>query len=413
MNGEVPPGRPEALMDRSGAFGVAAVGGAVAFAALVAVCQVLAFAQHLLLGGLGLWSWAKIGFLTASLSVRADVIATVHGPPIFQTAARSETLRLRLVPMVLTIGFVWLAARAGRRAARAGQGGRPLVASGLTAAGAAIPVAILAAMCSSLVTLLFPTLGLRLRVDVLSAAIWAGALAAAGAGTGAYLESAGGRAGAAVLRGGLAAYAWALGLLTLCVFVLATLEPTITRAYVDEVAGLGAPGGALLAFHLLAFPAQSALLLAPASGSCLEIVGDGPMFDLCPWRLVSSGRAGDAFLPGPLALSPSFWLLSVVPAIAAMLGGGRAVAEAVAGGWGAIGIGVGAGSAFAFLAILGAWIVGPVLTAIVMPAQISVHPAWTSTAITALIWGVGGGAFGAWLVARRYVEPELPSPTSA
>ena len=413
MNGQVPPGRSGALVSSGSTFGVAAFGGAVAFAALVVLCQVLALAQHLWLGAFGLWSWAKIGLLTTLLSVRADVIANVQGPPIFRTAAQSETVRLRLVPMALTIGFLWAAARAGRRAARATPGGNPLVASGLASAGAAIPAAILAAVCSSLVTLVFPSLGLRLRVDVLSAVLWAGALSAAGAGTGAYLEVSRGRAGAAVLRGGLTAYAWALGLLAVGVFVLATLEPTVTRAYVDEASGLGAPGGALLGFHLLAFPAQSALVLAPASGSCLEIVGDGPMFDLCPWRLAASGPAGDAFLPGTLTLSPWFWVLSVVPPIAAMLGGGRAAAEARAGGRRAIGIGVTAGSAFALLVVLGAWFAGPVLTPIVVPAQISVHPRWTSTAITALIWGMAGGGLGAWLAARRYEEPELPRPTSA
>ncbi|HUF59625.1 MAG TPA: hypothetical protein VMR89_09125 [Actinomycetota bacterium] len=413
MNGEVPPGRAGALMDRGGAFGVAAVGGAVAFAALVAVCQVLAQAQHLLFGAFGLWSWAKIGLLTALLSLRADVVGTVQGSPALRFAAESTTLRWRLVPMVLTIGFLWLAARAGRRAARARQGGHPLIASGLAAAGAAIPVVILAAVCSSLVTLVFHSLGLRLEVDVLSGALWAGGLAAVGAGTGAYLEATGGRAAAAVLRGGLTAYGGAIGLLVVGVFVLATLEPTVTRAYVDEVNALGAPGGALLSLHLLGLPAQSALLLAPASGSCLEIVGDGPMFDLCPWRLAASGPAGDAFFPAPLALSPSFWLLSAVPAIAAMLGGRRAVSEASVGGRRALGLGLAAGSVFALLVVIGAWFAAPVLTPIVVPVQISINPAWSSTAITALIWGAGGGVFGAWLAARRYAEPELPRPTSA
>ncbi len=412
MNGEVPPGRPGALMDRRGPVGVAAVGGVVAFAALVAVCQLLAFAQHVLLGGLGLWSWAKIGLLTVSLALRADLIATVRGSPIFQSAARSETLRLRLVPMVLTIGFLWLVARAGRRAARASRGGGPLIVSGLAAVSAAIPVAILAAVFSSLVTLVFPSLGLLLEVDALSAALWAGALAAVGAGTGAYLEV-GGPAGSAVLRGGLTAYGWALGLLVVGVFVLATLEPTVTRAYVDEVNGLGAPGGALLGIHLLALPAQSALLLAPASGSCLEILGDGPMFDFCPWRLAASGPSGDAFLPASLGLSPWFWLLSAAPGIAAMLGGGRAVTEASVSGRRALGVGAAAGSAFATLVVLGAWFAAPLLTPIVVPVQISLHPAWVATAATALIWGAVGGTFGGWLAARRYVEPELPRPTSA
>jgi len=410
---EAPPGRSGALVGAGKTLGVAAVGGAAAFAVLVALCQVLALAQYLLLGAYGLWSWVKIGLLTALLSLRADVVATVEGTPAFRTATRSATIPLRLVPMVLTIGFLWVAARAGRRAARAMPGRSPFVTSALAAAGTGITVALLAGICASLVTLSFPTLGLRLRIDVPSAALWAGVLASAGAGTGAYLEVAGGRAAVAVLRGGLTAYGWALGLLAMGVFAIATLEPTLTRAYVDGMTGFGAPGSALLGFHVLAFPAQSALLLAPASGSCLEVIGDGPMLDLCPWHLVASGPAGEGFLPEPLALTPWFWLLSAVPLVAATLGGSRAVTGAGAVGRRALVLGVAAGVTFASLTVIGAWFAAPRLSPIVVPIQISVQHAWERTAVTALIWGAVGGALGAWLAARRYGEPELPRPTSA
>jgi hypothetical protein len=110
---DAPPGRSGALTDVGRTLGVAAFGGAVAFAALVVLGQVLALAQYLLLGGYGLWSWVKIGLLTALLSLRADVVATVQGPPAFRTATQSETIPLRVVPMVLTIGFLWLAGRGG------------------------------------------------------------------------------------------------------------------------------------------------------------------------------------------------------------------------------------------------------------------------------------------------------------
>ena len=299
MTEDAPPGRSGALTDVGRTLGVAAFGGAVAFAALVVLGQVLALAQYLLLGGYGLWSWAKIGLLTALLSLRADVVATVQGPPALQTATRSETIPLRVVPMVLTIGFLWLAGRAGRRAARAMPGRPPFVTAGTAAVGAGVPVALFAGICASLVTLTFPSLGLDLHVDVWSAALWAGVLAAAGTGTGAYMEAASGRSSAAALRGGLTAYGWALGLIAVGVFVVATLEPSLTRAYVDGLTGLGAPGRALLGLHLLAFPAQSALLLAPASGSCLEVVGDGPILHLCPWYLAASGPAGQGLLPEP------------------------------------------------------------------------------------------------------------------
>ena len=66
MTAEAPPVRPGAPIAAGRVLGVAAVGGALSFGVLVVVCQVLALAQHLVLGGFGLWSWAKIGLLTAS-----------------------------------------------------------------------------------------------------------------------------------------------------------------------------------------------------------------------------------------------------------------------------------------------------------------------------------------------------------
>ena len=414
MTEEASPGRSGALTGVGWTVGHAAIGGTSAFLALVAICQLLAVVQFLLVGTYGLWSWLKIGLLTALLSLRADVVATVQGPPFFRTIAQSMTLHWRFVPMVLTIGFLWLAARAGRRAARSGLARPPLVAAGLAAAGAGVPVAILSAASSTLVNLFFPSLGLRLQVDPSSAAVWGGLLAAAGSGSGAYLEQASGRAAAAVIRGGLTAYTWALALLAVGVFVVATLEPSVTREYVDGVTGLGAGGGVLFGYHLLAFPAQSALLLAPASGSCLEFIGEGPMFDLCPWRLVATGPAGEGFLPRALALSPWFWLLSAVPVVAGVLGGRRAVTGATIAGGRAAGLGVAAGLIFALLVLVGGWFAAPQLFPILIAVpSVSVHVEWVRTAIAALVWGVVGGGLGAWFASRRYAEPEFPRPTSA
>jgi hypothetical protein len=367
-----------------------------------------------LIGTYGLWSWVKIGLLTALLSLGADVLATVEGPPILRTAADSTTIHARFVPMALTIGFVWLAADAGRRAARARAARSALAAAALAAAGAAVPVALLSAACATLVTLSFPPVGLLVEVDAAGAALWAGTLAAAGAGAGAYLEAARDRRSAAALRGGLTAYGWALGLLAVGVFAVATLEPTVTRGYVDTMTGLGPGGGLLFGAHLLALPAQSALLLAPASGSCLEIVGEGSVFQLCAWRLVGSGPAGDTFLPEALQLAPSLWLLSAMPGIAAMLGGRRAAAGTAVTGGRAAGLGAAAGLVFASLVVAGGWFVALRFSSVLVPGRlVSVHPTWVRTALAAMLWGVAGGAFGAWLAGRRYAEPGLPRPTSA
>ena len=190
MSSPPPPGRPGGLADAGRIVGRAAVGGTIAFVTLIAVGQLLAGLGLLLIGVYGLWSWVKIGLLTALLSLRADVLATVEGPPILRTTVDSTTIQARFVPMALTIGFLWLAARAGRRAAHVGAPRSALAAAGLAGAGAAVPVAILAAACATLVTLSFPALGLRIVVDTAGVALWAGILAAAGAGAGAYLEAA-------------------------------------------------------------------------------------------------------------------------------------------------------------------------------------------------------------------------------
>jgi hypothetical protein len=399
--------------------GRGAVGGTAAFVGLVAICELLGVVAFVLIRVYGLWAWAKIGLLTALLALRTELLATVHGSPLLPPTAGSRTLHVRFVPMLLTIGFLWMAARAGRRSMRSGSVRSPIAAACLAAGGAAIPVAILAAACSTLVTLFFPAFGLRLRVDTASAALWAGILAAAGAWIGAYLETARGRAPASALRGGLTAYGWALGLLVVGVLVVATLEPTVTRRYVDGVTGLGAGGGVLFGYHLLAFPAQSALLLAPASGSCVEIVGEGSLYGLCPWRLIASGPGGEVLLPDPIPLSPWFWFLGALPFVAALLGGRRA-AIGVTGARQAVGLGVAAGSLFALLALVGAWLVAPrwFTTPVVFPdliplSHITIRLDWGRTMFASIAWGVVGGGVGAWLSTRGYAEPELPRPTSA
>jgi hypothetical protein len=416
---DAPPDRSGVRSDAVGVVGRAAVGGTAAFLALVATCELLGVAAFVLTRVYGLWSWAKIGLLTAFLSLRTELIATVQGSQLLPPAAGSRTIHVRFVPMLLTIGFLWLAARAGRRAARTASGRPALVRAALAAGGAAVPAAILAAACSTLVDLSFPGLGLRLQVDAASAALWGGALAAAGAAAGAYLEAARGRAPADAFRGGLTAYGWALGLLVVGVLVVATLEPTVTRRYVDGVTGLGSGGGVLFGYHLLALPAQSALLLAPASGSCVEVLGQGSIYEVCPWRLTASGPGGGVLVPDPIPLSPWFWSLGVVPAVAAMLGGRRAAAG-ITDARRAIGLGVAAGSLFALLVLVGAWLAAPrwFTTPVVVPNEIPFsHITFAldrgRTMIAALVWGIVGGGLGAWFATRSYAEPELPRPTSA
>jgi hypothetical protein len=163
----------------------------------------------------------------------------------------------------------------------------------------------------------------------------------------------------------------------------------------------------------VALPAQSALLLAPAAGSCLDVVADGPALRLCPWTLTPTGVLGAAVLGGRVSLSPWFWLASVVPlsvsAVAGRIGARRL------GGRRALATGLAAGLGCAALAVIVAWLVGPrwfVPSPVPLPlveARVRVLPmaaAW-------LAWGALGGVIGGWLAGRRYEAPGSPSPTSA
>jgi hypothetical protein len=163
----------------------------------------------------------------------------------------------------------------------------------------------------------------------------------------------------------------------------------------------------LVGYHLLAFPAQSALLLAPASGSCLEIVGEGSAFGLCPWSVVASGAARE-LLTDRLQLPAWFWMLNAVPGIAAFLGGLRAASGST--GRPAIARGATAGIVFGLLGTAGAAFASP---RVALPFfSLEVRVAIFETLSVGLLWGIAGGTFGGWFVGRRYAEPELPRPTS-
>jgi hypothetical protein len=411
VSDDAPPARPAARGDAGRTVVGAARGGMFALICLIGACQLLAVVGFILIGAYGFWSWAKIGLLSGLLALRADVVTVVSGSPFLPPPAAPATLRWRFVPMLLTLVFLWLAARAGRRAARARRGGSVIVTCALAAIGAGIPVAALAALAAAVVTLSFPNLGLTMRVDVGTAALWGAILAAAGAATGAYLEATRDGFAAVALRGGLSAYGWALGLLAVVVLVVATLEPNVTRAYVDGLGELGAGGQVVIGYHLLAFPAQSALLMAPASGSCLEILGEGSALSLCPWRLAASGGAGGLLPPDPVPLSPWLWMSNAVPPIAAFLGGRRAASGAA--GRRAIALGAAAGTTFASIALVAAWFVVPRSVAPGPDLRlVSVEPAWLATTVTILVWGLAGGTLGGWLSGRSYEGPGAPRPTS-
>ena len=406
MSSGAPAGRPEAPRGtaRSNllpALRVAVSGGLFAIGALLVVAELVALTMSFVVRAYGLWTWVKVGLLTALLSVRTDLEATIRGGSFFLIRTGAATSRWRLVPMLLTIGFLVLAARAGRRVARERTGGSALAAILLAAVGVAAPAAAIAAAAATLVTLSFPSLGVTITADPGSAALWGGLTAAAGAAAGAFVEVQR-DAPAAVFRGGLAAYGWALFLLAAGVAVVATLEPDVTRNYLDALRDLGGGGFVLFGVHVLAVPSQSALLMAPASGACLDLVGQNSGLHLCPWSLAPSGPTAGALLAGRISLAPWFWSFNAVPAVCAALAGHRA-ASGTEGGR-SIALGAAAGVVFAALTLAGAWYAGPRVPFLVVP-QVTIGPDLPVMAATMTAWGVVGGALGGWLARRSYAEP--------
>jgi hypothetical protein len=409
--GAPPVARRSPLEGVGRAVGVAAVGGASAFLWLAIACQLLAIGAYLLTGTRELATWAKAGLLTTVLSLRAAVEMRLPGIPGERGPTRPMEVSLVFVPMLLTVAFVWLAARAGRRAADQRPGRGPWLTAAVAAAGAGVPVAILAALAAVPVRLSLQVFSARIAADPAGAAVWGFATAATAAGVGAAVRLAGHTPVGRAIRGGLTAYGWALLLLVVGVVAIAAFEPGATRAYVRWVRDAGPVASAVFGVHLLALPTQSALLMVPASGACMILVAGSPALELCPWSL-DPGPIGAAIVSGRTALSPWLWLLSTIPPIAAFVGGRRAALGAA--GLRAAGLGAAAGVVFGALAIAGAWFATPHVDGrapALIPFTIRVDTAWMVAG--ALAWGVLGGAVGGWLEGRGYVdEPEPPRRTS-
>jgi hypothetical protein len=394
-----PPAGPGALAWVLRPLAAAALGGLTAFLALLVAGQAVGLLFRLLLGVYGVVSWAKIGLLVSLLSLRAEVEATMPGS--LQEPGRLAS-EWRFVPFGLTLVFVWLAAGAGRRAVARSVGRSPAAVALVAAAGAAVPVAILAGVLAPLVRLSFPTFGMHVEVDPATAVVGGAVVTAAAAAVGSLLEAREDAGRVAAIRGALTGYGVALLLLIGVALVVAALEPRATGAYVDGLRGAGANGGALFGIHVLALPAQAALHLVPAAGSCLAVAADGPALELCPWSITVTGPAGGILLAERLALSPWLWLSNAIPVVAAAIAG-RHAASAVSGRSG-LAFGASAGLLFAILAVVAAWFVAPRLflpVAAPVLVDVTVEPAWGRTALALAGSGLAGGILGGWLGRRR------------
>ena len=280
----------------------------------------------------------------------------------------------------------------------------------VAAAGAGVPVAIVAALAArSRQRSSFPGARLTVGADAASAAVWAGVLAAVGAGAGAAMEGARGRTSADVLRGGVAAYLWALGLLVIGVLVVATLEPQATRAYVDGLEASDRPGPPSSARTSSRSRPRARCCSCPASGSCIDLVAAGSVAArLCPWTLEATRYRRGCDPSPPVRLAR---------ALADGLGPGCGSAVGGVPRWASGGCISGAAIRGRARGRVGRRLRGDRdarggvrLTRIVVPSlagwlrlEISVW-SWRTAGLLCL-WGVIGGAIGGWLAGRAYEAP--------
>jgi hypothetical protein len=418
----------------------------IAFLAMLAIGEVLAFGQDLI-GGIAHSNLtvARLGglYVFGSLRVPIQLRASASG-------VRGTFLDVSVALLTITAVGVLLLFRGGESVGTRAGGG--LARRGLWGATVGVPFGLFVFLLSLLVGFHFriPVIeGGQVAIGVskpLAAVIGVGVGVVAGclggiwSGLSRATRAAAPRAGApvvplrSVLGSGAFAGAWrmfvvALGLSFLGLLVLAGLKPDATRAYLDRTTGRGASGFDLLVHHVLALPNQSMFVLVPAMGGCDRVEGTGePRTFLC---LSKTPEHGDVNLLAPVLpghrgelRSPfagvrfgsppaGFLLFLLIPLGAAVLGGIRAGRPAGTRGQAAA-AGALAGVGFAALVVAGC--VAAALSVAFyggrVPASLTLLPDPAAGGLLGLIWGVLGGALGASLGWRPPVR-KAPAPSAS
>ncbi len=418
----------------------------IAFLAILAVGEALAFAQFLV-GHVPRTAVtaARIGglYVFGSLHVPIQLRATASG-------VRGTYLDFSVALLTITAVGVVLLFRGGETVGDRAAGG--LLRRGLWGAAVGVPFGLFAFLLSLLVRIhfqipvieggevavgvsrpwaLFLPLAVGLVVGLLGG-VWSGLSRARATAP----RSAGAKPWPArtVIASGAFAGAWrmfvaGLGLAFVGLLVLAGLHPDATRRYIDATAGSGAGGIDRMAHHVLALPNQSMLVLVPAMGGCDIVQGTAePTTFLCYSTFPERGsvnltapffrgrrgvlaspfqdvRFGDA--PGEMKL------FLLVPLLAGVLGGLRAAKpagrRAQAAAAGAL-----AGVGFAALVVAGCFAAGLSVRFYGgrAPASLTVLPDPVAGGLLGLGWGVvvgGVSAFLGWRPAVRKAPPAAPA----
>ena len=421
-------------------WGTGLARGALAFVAMAALGQVVAFAANLARSpGESAATAAKLGWLYFGWFHHAAIttrVASVEGVRVGGEAGLTANVGLAMMlGTFLAIAILYK----GGRAVADGAGGSGVVARVLHGMKVAPAYAIPPFLVSRLVTidipiphnglvagsLQMPSGGLSWFMLPLLIAVAAGA--AGGLRSGRYelvSHDPWGRRASGVMAGGLRMFVLGLVLSFGGLLVLAAIRPGATMAYFETVSGPPTDQTTMnIAHHVLLLPNQSMWVLVPAMGGCDGLSGGGVSATfLCYSKIPTTvsvtpeGLNSDTpAVQADFAKAPSGYLLFLlVPAVSVVLGGRYAARKRARLKWEAIAMGAASGVVFAVLVALGSWLAS-ISAGLSSPtggipanSSVLIGPAVAAAGLLALAWGVVGGALGGWLGGREFPARAIP-----
>jgi hypothetical protein len=427
---------PTATLTRG--WGTGLVRGGMAFAAMVALAQAVAFAVNLAqarsasAGTVAKMGWLYFGWFqhaTITTHLTSSVEGVRAGSALSGEAGLTADVGLAM--MLGTFLAIAILYRGGRLVAdRAGGSGVARVIHGMKVAPA---YAILAFVVTGLVSIDIPITRNALVAGSLQTRPWdlswllLPLLIAAAAGAAGGLRSARhellsrdpwGRRAAGAIAGGLRMFVLGLVLSFVGLVVLAAVRSSGSRTYFEIISG--PPAGqptVVVAHQVLLLPNQSMWVLVPAMGGCDGLQGGGVSASfLCYSKFPSAVSVTPRGLSSgtPVAradLEPAqsgYLLFLLVPALSVILGGRHAARKRARLKWEAVGVGAASGIVFAVLVALGSWLasvsVGISSSTWSIPdnATVLIGPGVWTAGLLGFLWGVVGGALGGWLGGRRF-----------
>ncbi|HJR97560.1 MAG TPA: hypothetical protein VJ979_06605 [Actinomycetota bacterium] len=403
------PARPvdSAVPDLLAAAPTAALRGALAAFVVAASGQAPPFLVDLVGGGLAVVTQLRVGWLYTMAGHAVSITATGSGGSVAGLGGVFD-LRLGLLTIAaLGVAMLVTGARATARRVHDAGARRPLAGAAI-----ALPYAALIGAANAAVDLRLRADGGFLPATTSVAApvgegfLLPGALALVAGTLGGWSTSASWRRPIALgVRAGLRAFAWSIALSLIGLLAFAALRPAGLERYVDEVTSGGRARAALYLGHqALTLPDQAMWVLAPSMGGCVSLRIDAAAHDVicldrlprgpdpATWLLTELGRVEGS--PNTGASPAVMWLFLAVPVVAIWLGfrgpGGAmppSAGEALARG--AVG-----GAVFATLVTITS-MAGSLWMSLGGGDElrtVAIGPDPISTAVLALVWGLGGGA---------------------